>query len=54
LVTGTVRPPDALFRRKFRRPLGVTGLIVPALVSSSDPTDVEVLWEELEAMRQLG
>jgi hypothetical protein len=40
------QPPYALFRRKFKRPLGRTGLIVPALVSSSDPTDVEVLWDE--------
>jgi hypothetical protein len=38
--------PYALFRRKFKRPLGLTGLIVPALVSLSDPTDVEVLWDE--------
>jgi hypothetical protein len=45
--------PYALFRRKFRRPLGVTGLIVPALVSSSDPTDVEVLWDDLASMRQV-
>jgi hypothetical protein len=46
--------PYALFRRRFKRPLGVTGLIVPALVSSSDPTDVEVLWDELASIRQRG
>jgi hypothetical protein len=44
--------PYALFRHKFKRPLGVTGLIVPALVSSSDPAEVEVLWDELASMRQ--
>jgi hypothetical protein len=44
--------PYALLRHKFKRPLGVTGLIVPALVSSSDPIDVEVLWDELASMRQ--
>lgn len=32
----------------------MAGLIVPALVSSSDPTDVEMLWAELASMRQLG
>jgi hypothetical protein len=46
--------PYVLFHRKFKRPLGVTGLIVPALVSLSDPTDVEVLWDELASMRRLG
>jgi hypothetical protein len=48
------RPPYALFQRRFKRPRGMAGLIVPALVSSSDPTDVEVLWDELASMRQLG
>jgi hypothetical protein len=48
------RPPYAVFRRKFNRPRGMAGLIVPALVSSSDPTDVEVLWDELASMRQLS
>jgi hypothetical protein len=43
--------PYALFRRRFKRPLGFTGLIVPALVSSSDPSDVDVLWDELVARR---
>jgi hypothetical protein len=46
--------PYAVFKRKFRRPRGMAGLIVPALVSSSDPTDVDVLWDELASMRQLG
>jgi hypothetical protein len=46
--------PYALFHRKFKRPRGMAGLIVPALVSTSDPTDVEVLWDELASMRQLG
>ena len=42
----------ALLQRKFTRPRGMAGLIVPALVSSSDPTDVEVLWDELPSMTQ--
>jgi hypothetical protein len=46
--------PYALFHRKFKRPLGVTGLIIPALVSSSDPTDVEVLWDEPASITQHG
>jgi hypothetical protein len=46
--------PYALFQRRFKRPRGMAGLIVPALVSSSDPTNVEVLWDELAAMRQLA
>jgi hypothetical protein len=44
----------AVLQRKFRRPRGMAGLIVPALVSLSDPTDVEVLWDELAPMRQLA
>jgi hypothetical protein len=40
--------PYALFQPKFKRPRGFSGASgVPALVSSSDPTDVEVLWDEL-------
>ena len=46
--------PYAVLQRKFKRPRGMAGLIVPALVSSSDPTDVEMLWAELASMRQLG
>jgi hypothetical protein len=46
--------PYAVLKRKFNRPRGMAGLIVPALVSSSDPTDVDVLWDELASMRQLG
>jgi hypothetical protein len=46
--------PYAVLQRKFKRPRGMAGLIVPALVSLSDPTDVEVLWDELSPMRQLG
>jgi hypothetical protein len=49
------QPPYALLQRRFKRPRGMAGLIVPALVSSSDPTDVEVLWDELASMnRQLA
>jgi hypothetical protein len=49
------RSPYALLQRRFKRPRGMAGLIVPALVSSSDPTDVEVLWDELAPMnRQLA
>jgi hypothetical protein len=40
----------ALIRRM--RPRGMAGLIVPALVSSSDPTDVEVLCDELPSMNR--
>ena len=47
--------PYALLERRFKRPRGMAGLIVPALVSSSDPTDVEVLWDEFSSMpHQLG
>ena len=47
--------PYALIQRRFTRPRGMAGLIVPALVSSTDPTDVEVLWDELAPMnRQLA
>jgi hypothetical protein len=44
--------PYALLQRKFKRPRGMAGLIVPALVSSSDPTDVEVLWDEPSSMNE--
>jgi hypothetical protein len=37
------QPAYAVFYRRFKRPRGMAGLIVPAVVSSSDPTDVEVL-----------
>ena len=46
------RPPYALLQRKFKRPRGMAGLIVPALVGSNDPADVEVLWDELPSMNQ--
>jgi hypothetical protein len=46
------RPPYALLQRKFKRPRGMAGLIVPALVGLSDPADVEVLWDELPSMNQ--
>jgi hypothetical protein len=46
------QPPYALLQRKFKRPRGLAGLIVPALVCSSDPADVEVLWDELRSMNQ--
>jgi hypothetical protein len=44
--------PYALLQHKFKRPPGMSGWIVPALVSSSDPTDVEVLWDELPSLHQ--
>jgi hypothetical protein len=44
--------PYALLQRRFKRPRGMAGLVVPALVASSDPTDVEVLWDELASMNQ--
>ena len=47
--------PYALLQRRFKRPRGMAGLIVPALVSSSDPTDVEMRWDEFSSMtQQLG
>ncbi len=44
--------PYALLHRRFKRPRGMAGLIVPALVSSSDPTDVEMRWDEFSSMTQ--
>jgi len=44
--------PYAVFKPKFKHPggKGVAGVGVPALVSSTDPTDVEVLWKELPSI----
>ncbi len=44
--------PYALLQRRFKRPRGMAGLIVPAIVSSSDPTDVEMRWDEFSSMTQ--
>jgi hypothetical protein len=44
--------PYAVLRRRFKRPRGMAGLIVPSLVSLTDPTEVEVLWDELPSMHQ--
>ena len=46
--------PYAGLKCTFKRPRGMAGLIDPALVSSSDRTDVDVLWDELVSMRQFG
>jgi hypothetical protein len=52
------RDPYAVFERKFKNPRkrgDVTGAGLPALVSSTDPSDVEVLWDELPSLEnQLG
>jgi hypothetical protein len=47
------RGPYAVFARKFKFPhlqAEVTGAGLPALVSESDPNDVEVLWDELPSL----
>jgi hypothetical protein len=49
------RPPYAVFKDKFKHPDGKGGLEgsgLPALVSTSDPNDVEVLWDELLSPRK--
>lgn len=46
--------PYAVFKPKFKHPGGkgsAMGAGLPALVSSSDPTDVEVLWDELPSIK---
>jgi hypothetical protein len=52
------RAPYAVFVRKFKFPhlrTDITGAGLPALVSESDPNDVEVLWDELPSLgSQLG
>jgi hypothetical protein len=49
------RSPYAVFVDKFKHPDGKGGLLgagLPALVSTSDPNDVEVLWDELLSVRK--
>jgi hypothetical protein len=50
--------PYAVFKRKFHRPRDqgdVAGAGLPALVSSNDPTDIEILWKELPSLKsQIG
>jgi hypothetical protein len=49
------RAPYAVFEPKFEHPGGKGGLVgagLPALVSSTDPSDVEVLWDELLSIRK--
>jgi hypothetical protein len=52
------RAPYAVFERKFKEPrkkADVSGAGLPALVSSTDPSVVEVLWDELPSLTdQLG
>jgi hypothetical protein len=52
------RAPYAVFARKFKFPhlqADLTGAGLPALMSESDPNDVEVLWDELPSLgSQLG
>jgi hypothetical protein len=52
------RGPYAVLARKFKFPhlqADVTGAGLPALVSESDPNDVEVLWDEVPSLgSQLG
>ncbi len=46
--------PYAVFKPKFKHPSGkgVAGVGLPALVSSTDPTDVEVLWKEVPSIKE--
>lgn len=52
------REPYAVFERKFKRPRkrgDVAGAGLPALVSVTDPNDVEILWDELPSIEdQVG
>jgi hypothetical protein len=52
------RTPYAVLRHRFERPRAkgdVAGAGLPALVSASDPRDVEILWDELPSIEsQLG
>ena len=49
------RPPYAVYLRKFRFPrksrTDYTGAGYPALVSESDPNDVEILWDEIPSVQ---
>lgn len=48
------RPPYAVYLRKFRIPrtsrTDYTGAGYPALVSQSDPNDVEIIWDEVPSV----
>jgi hypothetical protein len=47
------RGPYAVFARKFKFPhlqADVAGAGLPALVSESDPNDIEMLWDELPSL----
>jgi hypothetical protein len=49
------RAPYAVFKSRFKHPDGKGSLMgagLPALVSSSDPSDVEVLWDEMLSVRE--
>jgi hypothetical protein len=52
------RSPYAVFARKFKFPrhqAELTGAGLPALVSESDPNDIEVLWDEMPSLgSQIG
>jgi hypothetical protein len=51
------RAPYAVFKPKFKHRRGKgapIGAGLPALVSYSDPTDVEVLWDELLSVKEQG
>jgi hypothetical protein len=52
------RAPYAVFERKYKRPRDkaqITGSGVPAMVSATDPNDIEILWDELpSAESQIG
>jgi hypothetical protein len=52
-VTVPGRAPYAVFVRRFKKPSNkgdAAGAGLPALVSATDPTDVEVLWDELPSL----
>ena len=53
-VTVPGRAPYAIYVRKFRFPrqsrTDYTGAGYPALVSQSDPNDVEILWDEVPSV----
>jgi hypothetical protein len=52
------RAPYATFERKFKRPRDkaqITGSGLPALVSATNPNDVEILWDEVQSIKsQIG
>ena len=57
-VTVPGRPPYAVLMPKLKHPRGrgdIAGAGLPALVSETDPNDVEILWDELpSALDQVG